>query len=151
MATKHMVICKECGRQFNANYGHGYNSKSRRYVCPRCMREIESNRRLYTTGMKQSKVAMILKIVFGLLFIGAGFSSPEGGWSVGYFFTALVIGGALLAWGLVPYFKAKKQKQEEDDLLQQAEEELANEVKKCPACGAMSKGNFCEYCGSRLK
>ena len=125
MATKHMVICKECGRQFNANYGHGYNSKSRRYVCPRCMREIESNRRLYTTGMKQSKVAMILKIVFGLLFIGAGFSSPEGGWSVGYFFTALVIGGALLAWGLVPYFKAKKQKRRPSmmqKLLEQQEE-----------------------------
>lgn len=36
-----------------------------------------------------------------------------------------------------------------DAELQQMKEE-AEAVRSCPACGAVSKGRFCEYCGSRI-
>lgn len=36
-----------------------------------------------------------------------------------------------------------------DAELQQMKEE-ADAVGSCPACGAVSKGRFCEYCGSRI-
>lgn len=143
MASKHIVVCQNCGRQFDANRGGYYNRNTRRYTCKAC-----GNMR--RTGMKQSKGAMIVKIVIGVLFILAGFTSPESGWTIGYFLTALVIGGALIAWGLVPYLKPKmelkKQQKELDDL----KAELYNMKKKCPSCGAMSTGDYCEYCGSKL-
>lgn len=36
-----------------------------------------------------------------------------------------------------------------DAELQQMKEE-AEAVRHCPSCGAVSKGRFCEYCGSRI-
>lgn len=151
MANKHMVVCEECGRRFNASYGSYYNKKTRRYTCPQCIRAENADRREATTGMRQSKGAMIAKIAFGVLFVAAGFSSPSDGWTIGYFLTALVIGGALIAWGLVPYLKVKKQKKEEEEMLEVAKKALADEQRKCPACGAVGKGKFCEYCGTQLK
>ena len=55
----------------------------------------------------------------------------------------LILAAALIAWGLVPYFTAKK-KQEE---LRRKE---ARRKKVCPACGATTRGDTCEYCGSDL-
>lgn len=102
-------------------------------------------------GTRQSTGGMIAKIAIGALFVFAGFSSPEGGWSIGYFFTALVIGCALIAWGLVPHLSAKK-KAKDDSLREEALLlEIENEPKICSACGATSKGKICEYCGSKLK
>lgn len=155
--AKHMVTCVECGRRFDADFGAYYDKYSRRYTCRRCykkeqaaMKERAVNNRRQQTGMRQSTGAMIAKIAFGALFVFAGFSSPEGGWSVGYFLTSLVIGGALIAWGLLPYLTAKKQAQiasvREEELLLEKE----NEPKVCSSCGATSRGKFCEYCGSKL-
>ena len=143
MASKHIVVCQHCGRQFDANRGGYYNRSTRRYTCKACGN-------MARTGMKQSKGAMIAKIVFGVLFILAGFSSPESGWTIGYFLTALVIGGALIAWGIVPYLKPKMALKKQEKELQEVNRELYNMPKKCPSCGAMSKGDFCEYCGSKL-
>ena len=151
MASKHMVICEECGRRFNANYGGYYNRKTRRYTCPQCGKAERADARQALTGMRQSKVAMALKIIFGVLFVAAGFSSPSEGWSFGYFLTALAIGGALLAWGLVPYVKAKKAEKMKEEELREIDEFLANAPRTCPHCGARTKGNFCEYCGSPLE
>ena len=100
--------------------------------------------------MKQSKGAMIAKIAFGVLFILAGFSSPESWWTIGYFLTALVIGGALIAWGIVPYLKPKMALKKQEKELHELRKEYYNMAKKCPSCGAMSRGDFCEYCGSKL-
>ena len=151
MANKHMVICQECGRKFNAGYGTYYNKKTRRYTCSSCVKAYNANMREVTTGMRQSKGAMIVKIIFGVLFIGAGFSSPDSGWSIGYFLTALVIGGSLLAWALIPYFKAKKAEKELEEASEQARIEVESRVVICPHCGAKGSGKFCEYCGSSLK
>ena len=39
MAAKHLVVCVQCGRQFDANRGGYYNSKTRRYMCKSCGRK----------------------------------------------------------------------------------------------------------------
>lgn len=143
MASKHIVVCQHCGRQFDANRGGYYNRSTRRYTCKACGN-------MARTGMKQSKGAMIAKIAFGVMFILAGFVSPDSGWTIGYFLTALVIGGALIAWGIIPYLKPKMALKKQEKELHELRKEYYNMPKKCPSCGAMSKGDFCEYCGSEL-
>ena len=149
MARKHMVICVECGKRFDANLGGYYNQKSRRYTCKKCKNRIknenrnkmsayQATEREKRTGMKQSLGAMVAKIVVGLVFVLMGFLSPEGGWTLGYFFTALVIGAALIAWGLLPYLKAKKAHKDEQVV-----------GKICASCGATGTGDACEYCGRK--
>lgn len=150
MAQKHMVKCEYCGRQFDANHGYRYNRQNRRYTCPRCVKLMQGDSRERSTGMRQSRGAMIAKIAIGILFMIAGFSSPEGGWSFGYFLTAFVIGGALIAWGLLPYIRAKKEASAEAEARAEARYQKENEPKVCPSCGATTKGRYCEYCGSKL-
>lgn len=151
---KHMVTCPECGRRFDANWGAAYLKESRRYMCPRCVKKHNAAVRERKTGMRQSKGWMWVKIVFGVLFVLAGFTKPEGGWTVGYFLTALVVGGALIAWGLVPSLRAKKEKKAADAevarRVAETAERIANTVSVCPACGARTKGSVCEYCGTPL-
>lgn len=122
---KHIVTCVKCGRQFDANEGGAYYPESRRYVCKRCVdkqkseqadrekarkaeeRKAEADERERVTGMRQSKAAMLVKIVVGVLFLFAAVSLAVQG-NISSFVCGLVIGGALVAWGLVPYLKAKK-------------------------------------------
>lgn len=144
MASKHLVVCQSCGRQFDANRGGYYNRATRRYTCKACGNQAR-------TGMKQSKAAMIAKIVFGVLFILVGIAPTEPQENpVAFFLTSLLIGGALIAWGLVPYIKVKKNLKRQEEELRQTKRELYRMEKKCPACGAMSKGKYCEYCGEQL-
>lgn len=148
--AKHLVKCEYCGRQFDANHGYRYNRQNRRYTCPRCVKAMQGDSRERSTGMRQIRGAMIAKIAIGALFIICGFMTPEGGWSFGYLLTALVIGGALIAWGLVPYLRAKKEASAEAEARAEALRAAEEEPKQCPSCGAISKGKYCEYCGSRL-
>ena len=116
---KHIVTCVKCGRQFDANEGGAYYPESRRYVCKRCVdkqkseqsdrekaRKAEADERERVSGMRQSKAAMLVKIVVGVLFLFAAVSLAVQG-NISSFVCGLVIGGALVAWGLVPYLKAK--------------------------------------------
>lgn len=157
MAQKHMVVCQRCGRQFDANSGAFYDRQSRRYTCKKCLKEMDGNTREKATGMRQSTGAMIAKIVFGALFVISGFTTgiPAMGENFASGFAALlmaiILGGALLAWGLVPYFKAKKAQEAAAARSMAAEIARQNAPKKCPACGAMTKGDVCEFCGSALK
>lgn len=84
---KHIVTCVKCGRQFDANDGGAYYPESRRYVCKRCVdkqkseqadrekarkaeeRKAGADERERVTGMRQSKSAMLVKIVVGVLFL----------------------------------------------------------------------------------
>ena len=140
--SKHMVTCMECGRQFDANKGGYYYKDQRRYKCKRCEKNSRANARERSTGMRQSFGGMIAKIAIGVLFVCTGFSSPEGGWSIGYFMTALIIGCALIAWGFLPYLRAKKKKK-----APQISVESISLPKTCPYCGATTTGSICEYCG----
>ena len=121
---KHIVTCVKCGRQFDANEGGSYYPESRRYVCKHCVdkqkdiqkeqakahkaaeREAEADERERVTGMRQSKTAMLVKIVVGVLFLFSAVSLAVQG-NISSFVCGLAIGGALVAWGLVPYLKAK--------------------------------------------
>ena len=121
---KHIVTCVKCGRQFDANDGGVYYPERQRYACKSCVkkqkseqserekarkaaeREAEADERERVTGMRQSKTAMLVKIVVGVLFLFAAISLAAQG-NISSFVCGLVIGGALVAWGLVPYLKAK--------------------------------------------
>ena len=81
----------------------------------RQLREKEADEREQKTGMRQSSGAMMAKIIFGGLFIVCGFVPPSNGeWSLSYLLTALVVGGALLAWGIIPYMDAKKKREHQE-------------------------------------
>lgn len=157
MAQKHMVVCVDCGRQFDASRGAYYDPKTRRYTCKSCVKKYNADVREHSTGMRQSTGAMIAKIVFGALFVISGFTTgiPAMGENFasgfGALLMAIILGGALLAWGLVPYFKAKKAQDAAAARSMAAEIARQNAPKKCPACGAMTKGDVCEFCGSALK
>ena len=111
------------------------------------------------TGMRQSTGAMIAKIAVGALFLISGVTtdwhSPEYSEPVGAMIFSLIIGLALIAWGLVPWLLAKKKLRDaaaKAEAQRQAEEyRRLNEPKLCPACGATTKGTRCEYCGTALK
>ena len=157
MARKHIVVCRECGRQFDANKGGYYDKISGRYTCKSCGKKITGDARERSTGMRQSNGAMIAKIAFGAIFVIAGFTGGLGkmaesvGEGIGTLLTGVILGAALIAWGLLPYLKAKKAN--EAAAARAAAEEFArkNALRKCPACGAMTKGDVCEYCGAALK
>lgn len=160
MASKHMVTCVQCGKRFDANHGGYYNKNNRRYTCKACGKAMNAAYRKQNaeqkaavreekTGMRQSIGAMIAKIAFGLLFIFAGFSSPDDGWTFSYFLTAIVIGAALIAWGLIPYLNAQKVKKTGNIANEETVEENEG-IKTCASCGATGYGKFCEYCGKKL-
>ena len=69
-------------------------------------RKAEADERERVTGMRQSKAAMLVKIVVGVLFLFSAVSLAVQN-NIPAFLCGLVIGGALVAWGLVPYLKAK--------------------------------------------
>lgn len=157
MAQKHMVVCRECGRQFDANRGGYYDRAAQRYTCKSCGRKIKGDLNERSTGMRQSKGAMIAKLAFGAIFVISAFGAfadglSEGvGKAIGALLVGLVLGAALIVWGLVPYLNAKRER--EAAAARAAAEDFArrNAPKKCPACGAMTKGENCEYCGAPLK
>ena len=112
------------------------------------------------TGMRQSNGAMIAKIVVGALFLISGITTN---WSeaadtsdpVGTMIFSILVGLALIAWGLIPWLTAKKKREaaavKAEAERRAAEERRLNEPKLCPACGATTKGLQCEYCGRPLK
>ena len=148
MAQKHMVVCRECGRQFDANHGGYYDKTSQRYTCKSCGKMITGDARERSTGMRQSKGAMIAKIAVGVMFLIVAFT---GELDFGARCIGVVIAAALIAWALIPYFKAKKASEAAAAKAAAAQFELKNAPKTCPACGALTKGDVCEYCGASLK
>ena len=148
MAQKHMVVCRECGRQFDANRGGYYDKTSQRYTCKSCGKKIKGDARERSTGMRQSNGAMISKLVIGVMFLIVAFT---GELDLGARCIGVVIAAAMIAWGLVPYLKAKKDREAAAAQHMAVESAKRNAPKICPACGAQTKGETCEYCGAPLK
>ena len=155
--SKHMVVCRECGKTFDASKGGYYDKVSRRYTCKSCgaklkkeQRAVEADRREASTGMRQSTGAMIAKIAVGVIFIISAFMTG----TVAATLLGIVIGLALIAWALLPWYKVKKdaadKAKREAAEAAAAEEKRLNAPKMCPACGAHTKGEICEYCGAKL-
>lgn len=152
VARQRLVVCQNCGRQFDANRGGYYNNQTRRYTCKKCGKQLAGDAREASTGMRQSTGAMIAKIAVGVMFLIVAVTSGElDGPSRG---VGIVMGLGLIAWGLLPWWKAKKANEAAAARAQAeqaaAEYARANAPKKCPACGAMTKGDKCEYCGAAL-
>lgn len=124
---KHIVKCVRCGAEFDANKGGHYLPESRRYVCKHCVdkqksvqkerekarkaeeRKAEADERERVTGMRQTKAAMLAKIAAGILFLGGSVPLVVQG-ELASFVCGLAISAALVAWGLVPYLKAKSRR-----------------------------------------
>lgn len=122
---KHIVKCVKCGRQFDANDGGVYYPESHRYACKRCVdkqkaeqaerekaRKASENKaiadeRERVTGMRQTKTAMLIKIIVGILFLVCSFPLAVQG-NIPAFICGLAVSVALIAWGLVPYLKSKR-------------------------------------------
>ena len=96
----------------------------------------------------------IVKVALGVMFIGVTFGDAGEADPAAFIVVGLAIGLGLIAWGLIPWLrimKEEKRKREEAERLraeQKAEKDRA--WKLCPNCGATSRGQVCEYCGSRL-
>ena len=106
----------------------------------------------------------IAKIAFGLMFIAVSIFPGDEPLEAGAVAVGIILGLALVAWGVVPYIIAwnsmkkseKKIQQIEDD--RRAEEEwqrkqierAENAPHHCPNCGANAHGRECEYCGAPL-
>ena len=119
------VNCLDCGVRFDIKYGAFFVKESDGYVCPAChqirvkkekkaAKEAAAREREEKTGMRQTEMAMNLKIIFGLITIVVTSQGDprEAQWSLGYYLFGILVGGALIAWGVEPYFKAKKKMEE---------------------------------------
>lgn len=125
--SKHYVICVKCGRKFDADEGGVYYPESHRYACKNCVdkqkakqaeaareqkaaeRKAEADERERNTGMRQTKAAMLAKIIVGVLFLVCSIPFISQG-NISSFVCGLAVAAALVAWGLVPYLKAKNGK-----------------------------------------
>jgi hypothetical protein len=144
--AKRMVTCDRCHRRFDVNRGGRFDSLTGRGVCPACMAG-----RVRVTG------GTIAKIAFGL-FIIIACGAPDESWEFSTFLLGLVLGGALIAWGLLPYLRSRaalRQMEADAAAEEQARRErmeiVRNVPRVCSACGATTRGTICEYCGTRLK
>ena len=146
------VSCGVCGKTFDFERGGRYDEQKRRFICPACAG---------TAGERQLKRpsvgGSIAKIAFGALFLAVSFQKPEDGDWLTTFLVSVVVGLALIAWGLLPWLQLRKEEKKQRDMLdqlqrdqsRQRQEKLAR-PKVCPGCGATSGGLVCEYCGTKL-
>lgn len=123
MAKQKEKYCSRCGKMLIFSY---YRKPGSSYkLCKKCYREkrredfkqeIEYKKemkqqkiadRIERTGMRQSYFSMIIKILLGVLFI---YSSAHAflDKDYGVMRTALIIGAAFLAWGILPFIFRKK-------------------------------------------
>ena len=98
----------------------------------------------------QSSGVMLFKLAFALLCLVAGgdliFSDGEvAGGIVG-----IILGLAMAAWASMGYVLPRAARNREAAARKQALRERVNQPKICPGCGATSRGEICEYCGTKL-
>ena len=159
MAQNHFVTCHACGQMFDTFRGGYYNPGTAQYTCKKCGRGANPVVHGIRIGMRQTAVGMVLKILFGVLFFSISMSPAEGTeWDISYFLVCVVLGAALIAWGVIPWLKARR---EQKHLIEQDAEAAAAETRRrraeheapvvCPGCGATGTGLVCEYCGTRLR
>jgi hypothetical protein len=146
------VSCGVCGKAFDFEHGGHYDEKKRRFICPACGRDGGARR------IKRPTVGgTVAKVAFGALFLAISIDKPDDGDWLSYFLVSMVVGLSLIAWGLLPWLRLRKEEKKQrammdqlqQDQIRQRQEKLA-QPKLCPACGATSSGLVCEYCGTKL-
>lgn len=154
-------ICGRCGKTIDADKEGYYDKSLQRWICHTCAKAIleeQKQRKIENAGKpdfsgvkKQKPLALILKLFFGVVCVCVCFSKDM---EFGARILALVVGLALLAWAAFPFYKgrkalieAKQRQQAEIDRQAAEAEALRSQPWSCPACGAKTKGDACEYCG----
>ena len=107
-----------------------------------------------STNRKPKTAATVAKVIFGLLFFDIAIA-PDPEFDAGSRGVAIILGAALLIWAYVPYRRWKMHKQEvreeierQDREIDDLKEALKKRPWKCSRCGATTRGEICEYCGS---
>ena len=144
MAEK--VECGVCGRSLGLLEQRLSYKQDGTSVCPACYSRICAEGGISTRFKVPTVGKTAAKLLFGVLFV----ATCPGQSSVGAGITAIVIGFALIAWALVPVWWYRTNC---DAVVAQKLGE-ANEASsrriRCRACGGVSSGPSCEYCGSPL-
>ena len=107
-----------------------------------------------STYKKPKTAATVAKIIFGLLFFDIAIA-PDPEFDAASRGISIILGAALLIWAYVPYRNWKRHKREvleeierQDQEIDSMKEELRKRPWKCSRCGATTRGDVCEYCGS---
>ena len=148
MAPTHWVVCKLCGRKFDVERKGGYYD-GLRYVCKSCGKKVKKDARERGNSTQPQNnntwFKRNWKILFGIIFLIGGLGNIGQDWRAALFGT--IIGAGLTYLHFYPQFKAKKQEKEQKEAELIA---IAEQIKFCKACGAKTKGSYCEFCGSKL-
>ena len=103
----------------------------------------------------------VAMIALGVIFMAISGSDPGESDPRLFVILCLTVGLALIAWGLLPWLRFRKeenrqlleeerQREEAARLRAEQKAEKENRVRVCPNCGAPGRGLTCEYCGSVL-
>ena len=150
MAKRRQVTCEECGRRFTpGSIIYHYDRKSRRYTCNSCYRRLYGKQ---THILGQKAWAFALKVFFGLMFVLVAFSPDKAkeDW-LSTSILGIVIGLGLFAWAAIPVIKEKQYRREQEEYSEALRRKIENQTTVCSHCGATTKGDVCEYCGSPLR
>ena len=114
--ARHMVICKVCNREFDAQYGASYDAKSRRYTCPSCV-AAAAERTAANAAAKVAKRSRIIRIVAAFCAAGSLWAFPsfisDHDWGGAVF--ALMLALAALAVALWPTVKRHLRRDKKED------------------------------------
>ena len=105
------------------------------------------------------KTKDVVKIVIGVILVlggvAAGLGVAAGGSGAEDALAALFVviadcgvGAALILWGTAARRRARREAEEAKQAASEAEQKRLLTPWLCPACGAQTKGDVCEYCGS---
>ena len=137
------ITCSICGQPLSLFERIVAYRKNDTYVCHGCCENI-CRKDGYTPFANFRTGRFAAKLIFGVLFV---FSMP-GQESLGSALVALVLGGALIAWALVPVMLEKSRVDSIVALAVIDKTVQDNTRHKCSNCGAVGTGRFCEYCGA---
>lgn len=156
------VVCKFCGRLFDVcKEGGAYDGN--RHICKSCVKTMFTprgiNGDIVQIPQEQSWFKTNWKIFFGIFFLIGGFGNiGQNGQSALF---GIIVGAVLTYAHFYPQIKVRRlEKAEKAAELNKKKAELeakraevqaiAEEPKRCKACGATTRGKICEYCGSLL-
>ena len=152
---KTIVKCEGCGRPFDLGREGIFLPAAGGCLCRACERTRSGSRR----GLSAPRplwAGTAAKLFFGVLFayIGVFENQP---WDWTFLLVGLGIGLGLIAWGIVPLRRYRRERWEAVAAARTAAAEKKAEPLRrlrrprvCAACGATGAGEICEYCGTRL-
>lgn len=169
-----IVICSECGRKFDIGVeGGAYDKRTKHYFCNKCKNVIKKREAIkrnsldgYTentalSAIKRKKTIGIVLFCIGCLFFAVMLDTlGESTDDTSTLFTQLVVTALFFIFGCINILKSEKElkKYKENEKDEQYEnndidfgykERVENQY-RCPNCGALTKGQNCEYCGQYL-